>query len=673
MISVTFKSQLVRLVTEQPEWSRGGVTARINVPTAKTRGLTGRESRQTLGATLRVELRWNSVLLQAEVDSLRNALQVDSSVDDVPFVVPFWPAVMNGALAAGADLGSAGLWVGWNEDGTGWTVTDDPNDLADLDHAAPGLWGRLEVQPEAVDTEVVRARFRFEEDGPSTYALDPASVTWLEGPALSDGHRPKLFPFAVEWDRAPSTGNAEVEVDRQPLGPGRELASSYFPQNAERTVAASISLLGDSDLARFLRWWGDRRGDVESHYVNTLSACGELAEDAVAGATSISPVDASRLGTNGVLVLASWAIEEWVRVTEYSGGGATLSAPLAADWPAASTFLQLGMLARHARNEVEIVWEQPGVASARVAWRECRAELVAGSGETRGTTLGALVDTAWLYELSIVRAGTVSEVRRLTSWDRNLSADGHTWAEWMVEHSEIRQSMALDRDEVTLRLRYLDPLQVFLPGRLGAVVRVAIFRCAVSGSTGSSVVQLYGGEARRFQADGPFCSISFAGANSLFDRRVPRFLMQRGCNYRVFDARCGLVLADWDLTAQVYAVSGSTVTLESFSPSGSVPVGWGGAHWFALGYVQRASGQRILILDSAAKDGSGRVLLTLLAAPAVPLAVAEAVTVVAGCDGDVATCAAKFANQARHGGFPWLPDKEPAFQPLRRDEGAGKK
>lgn len=673
MLSVTFQSQLVRLVTEQPEWGRGGVAARISVPTSKTRGLTGCESRRPLGGTLRVDLRWHSVMLRSDVDALRNELQVDSSAGDVPFVTPFWPAVMAGSLAAGADLGSAGLWVGWDEDGSGWVVTDDPVDLAELDHAAPGLWGRLELDSEALEVEVVRARFRFQEDGPAAYALDPSGVTWVEGPALSDGHKPKLFPFPVEWSRDPLTGSASVEVDRQPLGPGRELASSYFPQNAERSVAASVSLLGATELARFLRWWCDRRGDVESHYVNTLTGCGGLGADASAGATAFTPVDASRCGTNGILILGDGWIEEWVRVTEYSGGSAQLSAPLVGEWLAGGTFIQLGMLARHARNEVEIFWEMPGVASARVTWKECRGELVTGSGETRGATIGSMADTAWLYELSIVRAGAVSEVRRLTSWDQNLTAAGHTWAAWMVEHSEIRQSMALDRDEVTLRLRYRDPLDVFLPGRLDAVVRVAIFRCTVSGSTGSSVGQLYGGEARRFTADGPFCSVSFAGANALFDRRVPRYLMQRGCNHRLFDARCGLSLSDWDLNAYVYAVSGASVTLESFFAVGSAPAGWGAAHWFALGYLQRANGSRLLILDSQAKDGSGRVALTLVSAPGTALEIGETVMVLPGCDGDAATCSAKFGNQARHGGFPWLPDKEPTFQPIRRDEGAGKK
>lgn len=36
---------------------------------------------------------------------------------------------MDGYTAAGADLGSQGLWVGWNQDGTGWTLSDDPADM----------------------------------------------------------------------------------------------------------------------------------------------------------------------------------------------------------------------------------------------------------------------------------------------------------------------------------------------------------------------------------------------------------------------------------------------------------------------------------------------------------------------------------------------------------------
>lgn len=38
-----------------------------------------------------MELRWNAALLGAELDALRNELQVDSSSGDVPFVVHFGP------------------------------------------------------------------------------------------------------------------------------------------------------------------------------------------------------------------------------------------------------------------------------------------------------------------------------------------------------------------------------------------------------------------------------------------------------------------------------------------------------------------------------------------------------------------------------------------------------
>lgn len=672
MITTTFQGSTVRLVTEQPDWEADRVRVTVGIPTAKVRGLTGRESRTALAATSRIEMTWTATLLHAEIDSFRNPLQVDSSATDIPFVVPFWPAAVEGASAPDSEI-SGGLWVGWNEGGTDWILGDEPADVTARDYAAPAMMGRLEAEGEAFETFALRVKLRFTEDSSFSRALGFPSPAWDVGPALADATEPKIFPWAVTWSRSPAGGQAVVEAERRPLGPGREMASTYWPQNAERPLRGAIALISQAEAAAFLAWWRDVRGDTESHLVNCLLEVGRLFVGQTAGNSTIVPVSTDRFGTNGFAVLSDGQLDEWIRITGIDGGALTLSAPLQDDWEADGSFIQLGMLARHARSEVEIEYLSPGFAEVVLDWREVRAEIVPAAGETRGESIGRLADAAWLYALTVDRGESEPTVHRYTSFERALTAAGQTWDAWPAEHSEIRQALALDRDELTLRMRYAEPLSQFIPGRHDAVLRLAIYRCTVSGSVGSTVVQVFGGEATGCRMDGVVASVTFAGANALFGRRVPRYLVQRGCNYRLFEARCGLVLADWDLTATVFAVSGAAVTLESFTPSGSVPVGWGGAHWFALGYLERASGGRALIVDSAAKDGSGRVLLTLLAETAPAIAIGESVTVVPGCDGDFATCQAKFANSARHGGFPWIPDKHPGFQPIRRDEGAGKK
>lgn len=691
MYETMFQGVSARLVTEQPD---GAVSVRLTLPTEKIRGLTGREGRRALGTTLRAEMRWTSTLLgdrsgdsgRHYIAELRNLLQADGDDPDLRYLVPFWPAMVRVSESATMPISSEGLWLAWRKLDSGtetWYVLGSLAELAPVahlvDYVAPGLVGRLEVTTDATDPSCVRARFAFREDAPSAeFALSLAEVEWELGPELVDETQPKVCEFTADWRRDPGTGTAEVEVERRPLGPSREAAAAYFPQNAERLVQAQVSVNGLAAAARLLRWWQDVRGDVEAHFVTTLLTDARLAAPAYPGETTIQIRYASFLGANRLLVLDDGAGgREWVRILSISTGETdtcTLSAPLARAWVPGTTHLSLAMLARHARPELEVEWVTPGYATAALAWREVPAELQPAAGETRGMSIGAEPTLAWLYELTVERVGGTPQVTRLTSYERDLTASGQTWTTWGIDHTELRQSLRLDRDETTLRMRYREPLSLFLPGRHDAVIRVAIHRCTVSGATGSNVEQLFGGEVTRCEADGPFMSLACAGINRLFGRAVPRFLMQRGCNHVVFDTGCGLSRSGWSLTAVVVSVSGASVTLGTFTPGGSVPGGWGGAHWFAAGYLERSDGRRSLILDSTAKTGGGEVTLTLVAAAVPALSVSETVTVLPGCDGDFTTCLAKFTNTTRFGGFPFLPDRSPQLQPLKKSTSvAGKK
>ncbi len=673
MIRTTWQSQTVRLITEVPD---GPVSGRFTLPTEKVRGLTGREGRRALGASLRVDLRWEATLTGAQISALRGELQTDGADTDLPFITPFWPGMVRAAEVADTPLGSAGCWVAWRADGSHWVLAADAAGvlavLAEVDYAAPGLTGRLDVESEAVEPAVTRVRLNFREDGGS--ALAPVAETWALGPALPDGSQPKVSRWSADWRRNPGTGSAEVEVERRQIGAARAVASAYHPQIAERIVQAQASLVGLGQVATLLRWWQEVRGDVEAHYATTLLTDAHLEIPAAAGATTLQLLDAEVLGANRLLVLEDGVGgQEWVRIQSISGDVCTLTTPLSRAWAAATTQISLSMLARHATAELEVDFHTPGYATAALAWREVPAELQPAAGETRGTTLGAEATLAWLYELSVERVGGTPEVTRLTGYERDLTASGQTWTTWPVEHGEIRQSLRLERDELQIRMRYREPLSLYLPGRHDAVLRVAVRRCVVSGGAGSSVEQVCGGEVTGSESDGPFVTLSCGGINRLFGRPAPRYLMQTGCNYGLFESRCGLSRTGWSVGAVVAALSGATVTIGTLVPGGAVPVGWGGAHWFAGGYLERAGGRRALILDSAAL-GSGQVVLTLVAVVVPALMVGEAVTVVPGCDGLHATCVEKFDNGVNFGGFPFVPDRSPQFQPLNQSGSrAGKK
>ena len=112
---------------------------------------------------------------------------------------------------------------------------------------------------------------------------------------------------------------------------------------------------------------------------------------------------------------------EIVRVLSIASDVCTLSANLANTWTAAGTMVNLAMLARHAGDSVALQFRTPHLASARIGWREVSGEYTVESGETRGTTLGALTTKAWLYLVTLDWNGP-TELHRLTSFEPALAA-----------------------------------------------------------------------------------------------------------------------------------------------------------------------------------------------------------------------------------------------------------
>jgi uncharacterized phage protein (TIGR02218 family) len=281
-------------------------------------------------------------------------------------------------------------------------------------------------------------------------------------------------------------------------------------------------------------------------------------------------------------------------------------------------------------------------------------------------------------------------VNRSTSHERDITASSFTWtARPGLSHGEIRRSLRLERDEVTLKGRVWagSPLLQFLPGQLRAMIRLAIYECVVdSAGIGASVVQVFAGEVSKCPFDGPEFAAAASGLYSLFDRPAFPLRIQRTCNATVFSPLCGLVAADWTFTATVVSATATTLTLGSFSRPGGLPAGFGFEHWFALGVAQRTVAgvpERHLIAGSTAIDGNGRIVLTLSRVIPGTVQAGDTWTVLPGCDGYPETCRAwhtttnpkgKFNHFADFKGFPEMPDKDPAFQPLKKsDSAAGKK
>jgi len=686
MREVTVDGKTAWLVDHPSDWLVLPIL-RLTVPVSIERGMTGRENRRPAGATLRAEMEWQSVLPAAAAQSLLSGLQAYAGV---PLIVPVWPlATCAGDPEELALVG--GLLVAWRKEATEWAIGSSIGDPTAWEWIAPAIVGAFGRAPEAfaLSPELFRVSFSVQEDGPAAYALTPPAYTFLPGPSLPDGTHPSVFPWPVNWTNATRAATADLEIDRRDLGPGRESASAIYPQEAERPVEGLITLSGSTDIALFLAWWFQEGGNAAGHWTSSLAAPTRLVADSLAGATQLTVAAAGALQPElAILLHTSYGPTEAARIASVAGNQVTLAAPLANAWEADEAVLMPLMLARHARAVVELTFYSLGLAETRMAWREVSAEDVLPVDEVRGSTIGRLPERAWLYTLHMDRIGAVS-TERFTSYEDDLVSAGEFFVSRPCDHSEIRQTIRLDRDEITLSLRWWPgcPLSAFLPGKLDTLVRLVIEACEPKNGQGLNPRQRFNGQITGVEFDGPYLQASAAGASSLFDRQVPALLFSRICNWDVYGRGCGLAKADWQFFAQVQSVVGTRLVLHNFT----APTGTGGVmppglntqvDWFALGILARGDGLSASFISRSSTFSAGILTVELDRSLSPQVIPGATVSLVPGCDGRSATCRAyvavsnpegKFNNFARFGAFPEIPETNPVVQPMGTPTGGGKK
>ena len=667
MIAETLNAESVWLLTEASQPGTEKLT--VGVPADLDRSADGREARSALDGALRTSLEWTAILGQAELNELLDALQ---TFQDERLVVPVWPLATTGAGWAARAVGG-GIVVAWDEGFTAHEI--NPAHPEDYDFGAPAILARFAakpVPPDALSALNASVRFAVVEDATADLALAPVAAPAGTGPLIGGVAQP-VFPFTPEWSQAtPQAGSAEVTVTRAAPGTGRVQATAFYAQTPERPVTATLLLTTAAEIGLLLGWWLARRGAVQPHWVPTWLLPCSLTADAAAGTSTLHVTDATALGGNRYLALcAPGSAPEIVSVTGIAGNILTLAANLANTHTAAGTGVALAMLARHTDAPLALTFQNSYVAGATIAWRELPAEYnTLPDDETRGTTVGALARTAWLYEFEEAWPGG-SVFTRATDAGLDLVVGGHTYTDRPIGLSgKVTQAVDLSRQSLTLKTRWWTPgpFDQFMPGGVACRIFVRLYEFQVG--TANPPVLRCTGELTGVKFDGPMIEAQVSGPGEIFDRVLPSDVFGRGCNARLFDARCQLNLADWAITAIVTAVAGTSVTLNTLARTGGLPAGFGFAHWFALGMMQRTSGGKTRawsVYDSTVLAAGA---LTVTLRQAYTGNIGDAVTLWPGCDKQFTTCQAynagtnptgKFNNAANFRGCPFIPDRAPQF------------
>ena len=252
-----------------------------------------------------------------------------------------------------------------------------------------------------------------------------------------------------------------------------------------------------------------------------------------------------------------------------------------------------------------------------------------------------------------------------TDHDRDLVFDGTTFeAAAGFTASEIKDTVGLSVDnlEVESALTSDRLSDEHLAAGFYDDARVEIFR-----------VNWQAPEQRVLMRTGSLGEVSRAGASfraevrglALYLQQPKGRLFQYTCDADLGDARCGVNLA-----AAGYRGTGAIAALTSARGFTATGIDSFADGWFTRGLVTFSSGgnagRAIEVKRHVKRDGL--VTVELWQEPALAPAAGDTFTVTAGCDKQLATCRAKFANTVNFRGFPHMPGNDFVTSYVRRAE-----
>ncbi len=162
------------------------------------------------------------------------------------------------------------------------------------------------------------------------------------------------------------------------------------------------------------------------------------------------------------------------------------------------------------------------------------------------------------------------------------------------------------------------------------------------------------GDAIKLVLLGHVISVKFAGNDLeltvatieyLFKTLIPKVLVQRTCPHALYGLSCGVNKDDFAVDTTVTDITGQVITVAASASN----------HIWRNGILRMASGRVLFIADHTTSA------ITIWGPVPADLAVSDDVTVYRGCDKLFATCETDFDNAKNFGGFPNLPDRNPAI------------
>lgn len=248
--------------------------------------------------------------------------------------------------------------------------------------------------------------------------------------------------------------------------------------------------------------------------------------------------------------------------------------------------------------------------------------------------------------IDLYRITLGSEVFRFTSAAEDVVAAGETWLAYPGVEADVFELGEEAQDQSREVAVYGDHpfIQRFSPGSPSETPVLEVLQ--VHYSDLSDERRVWEGEVVEvvWREESAVAAIIARPREAAFDTRTPRRDAGALCPYMLYDTQCTVARSSFQYDGTAGSVSGTSLTVSGLDSSKGV--GWATAGECIFGDERR------VVMAHTATD-------TLeLDSPFLEDPTGSTVTVHAGCDRTIATCASKFSNDINFGGDHLIPTRD---------------
>jgi uncharacterized phage protein (TIGR02218 family) len=346
----------------------------------------------------------------------------------------------------------------------------------------------------------------------------------------------------------------------------------------------------------------------------------------------------------------------------------TLAAALADPATAAHDARRLYYV-RFADDELEMRFDAPGVASSQIKVFELPIEYSA-------VELGQR--PAFCYHFWRT-AGEAREDWYFTSFDEAVYA-GPEESQTLhqprpIGHGELSRGVGGEREELKINTwRFADnPLNAWLPFAPQYDFFVEVTEVLLGDTVQGDETLLFSGLVERVEPKGQALTVTCSTRLDRLSTSLPRFRIQRACNYVLYGPCCKVSRAAFSVEAAVAGIDARGLSLLLSAPGlDDLPSGW-----FAFGDAKShdANGLRefrAIVGSTTGAGGSDQHSIQLSAPFSRKPEIGDTINIAAGCDLSHVTCEGKFANFANFGGHPFI-DENLSLKAIKLNQDGGGK